>query len=1178
VPLVYRSIFQPHICSSHIQPTFISLFQQQHTASPTIQQQHIDNITNVESSLEEEQRMSTSHFPLEISTDNGGVNALLPSGRLLIDKTSSSSPTAGAVDGKISSTDNSDSDQIQHKGRRKVKRDESGISDQIPSLFIDEKRCSETPNTSPMSNNTARDEGPLSPAEPLINTEVEENSLLEGNSLIGNNSTVVTNQQQTRHPQEQGLIEIGSRSRSESPSILQTQTNSSSIISDDITFNSYAPSELSSMMSHMEIQNLLKQGRKQQHEMMAAGGNNGNNRSIPVDIRGRESPMKLFHNQSLYANVYREEEKQGSNGRGGESDNNPCPDGRRITRGVGGGRPPTPPIPQSISSPSRKSQLGSSVYSPTIQSNPSSSSHLLHRTDAMEDNGSISDAQVHHQQQQQRQGYYPQPPQIIQNNSTWTSLPSMSSTVTPGQNNNYELYSRGDGRLEVRPPSTGEDESSSRYQEIGHSTPLRSPLSAQNNNNDQVGLKVDVVEIAVSDDNEDEAVESVLDDSASAISLGTTAQSVLGTNTKSLADDLNYYEDDNNGDRKQPQYATIDPRAQQMMHSSTSPPPIPHTSVLSGVDDGSYFADRSGYNNVLSSAHDISDYSTSVNNSFSGMDLKKAMPMNVASEDETENRHHQYGYGHTYKQQPQDVQRQPQMNMVHSKPIIPSTFPSLMDSSVSSGLTEITFPSMAPSLVSVKCSQSEREEREDSLPPHHVAQQHMSAQEEGANVTVAAAAAQHNIDPLMTTTTSQPSVMMHHHTQAAPPQAVPTAHSSDPRMNIEYERQYIVDLEQIVEESSNHDLRSGGASTASSPIASPRRNKGPGGGAEVSNEAAAEQRRFQSIPEGHNNQQQQQQQPQMLNYHPTEFFDYRHQYYTEQINTEQYHYFDDRYSQASTNHTRGEDETEASSTCSSVTLSQAFHHSDGTDSCASSMTDEYSESHSSHPSLTSTVSSVTLSHALSVDRHDHSGQGFYVATRLGNFVDVPTVPDGVYVSNDVNVGDEPFSSTTTPDDGDGVYKTEEVPQHDDLVEKTGEFTIDSTSGSFVRMNSESTNKSGGTDDSTDAVSDITAAAVAKDDINNKKSDTQVSSSTGNSLESELLATLVPECGVPIPSVMAKVGTARARSSSKGGMLLPWHSTRSIQNYQGRRGSKKLYSSRSREGNLYSISSVHTFRG
>ena len=86
--------------------------------------------------------MSTSHFPLEISTDNGGVNALLPSGQILIDKTSSSStsPTAYndmAVAGKISSADNSGSDQIQNKGQRgKVKRDESGISDQMPSLSI----------------------------------------------------------------------------------------------------------------------------------------------------------------------------------------------------------------------------------------------------------------------------------------------------------------------------------------------------------------------------------------------------------------------------------------------------------------------------------------------------------------------------------------------------------------------------------------------------------------------------------------------------------------------------------------------------------------------------------------------------------------------------------------------------------------------------------------------------------------------------------------------------------------------------------------------------------------------------------------------------------------------------------------------------------------------------------
>ena len=432
------------------------------TASPIIQQ-HID-ITNVESSsLEEEQRMSTSHFPLEISTDNGGVNALLPSGRLLVDKTSSSSissPTATAHNDVAVAADNS---KIQAKGRGKVKRDESGISDQIPSLFIDEKRCSETPNTSPMSNNTTRDEGPLSPTIP------EENSLLEGNSLIGGgeNSVAVADQQQTRTAQQLQTISNSTSSESSSPrNILQTQTNSSSIISDDITFNSYAPSELSSMMSHMEIQNLLKQGRKQQqHEMMAVGNNN-NNRSIPVDIRGRESPMKLFHNQSLYANVGNREEdgESSNNSRGGESNNpNDRPDGRRTTRGcTGGGRPPTPPIPQSISSPSRsRSEAGrssSALHPRIIQSNPSSSSHLLHRTDAMEENGSIRDSQVHHhQQQQQRQGYYPQPQQITQNNSTWTSLPSMSSSVTPG-NNNYEMYSRGDGRLEVRPPSSVDEE------------------------------------------------------------------------------------------------------------------------------------------------------------------------------------------------------------------------------------------------------------------------------------------------------------------------------------------------------------------------------------------------------------------------------------------------------------------------------------------------------------------------------------------------------------------------------------------------------------------------------------------------------------------------------------------------------------------------------------------------
>ncbi len=129
-----------------------------------------------------------------------------------------------------------------------------------------------------------------------------------------------------------------------------------------------------------------------------------------------------------------------------------------------------------------------------------------------------------------------------------------------------------------------------------------------------------------------------------------------------------------------------------------------------------------------------------------------------------------------------------------------------------------------------------------------------------------------------------------------------------------------------------------------------------------------------------------------------------------------------------------------------------------------------------------------------------------------------------------------------------------------------------------------TNTSSGTDDELDAVSDVT---------NGK----QITKPVGT-VESDIISALVPECGVPIPSVMANVGetataqrtaTQRVRSR-KGGMLIPWHSTRSIQNYHnsGRRdkkkgasGNNKLYSSRGRDGStasMFSIGSVHSFRG
>lgn len=218
--------------------------------------------------------------------------------------------------------------------------------------------------------------------------------------------------------------------------------------------------------------------------------------------------------------------------------------------------------------------------------------------------------------------------------------------------------------------------------------------------------------------------------------------------------------------------------------------------------------------------------------------------------------------------------------------------------------------------------------------------------------------------------------------------------------------------------------------------------------------------------------------------------------------------------------------------------------------------------------MSSGMSSVTLSRALSVDRHDHSGQGFYVATRLGDFVEVPNGLNGEI--------DAPMLEESEED----IF-LDDVEAEDTDADATT-LQTDLQSGGDI-TNEDSTKI---VDDEIDLVSDITApVAVAG------KVEEQIAPPRGSAhkdVESDLIAALVPECGVPIPSVVAKVSTSSSKRvrSGKGGMLLPWHSTRSIQNYHGRRGSSKknhkggsnssLYST-GRSG-MFSIGSVHTFRG
>lgn len=266
-----------------------------------------------------------------------------------------------------------------------------------------------------------------------------------------------------------------------------------------------------------------------------------------------------------------------------------------------------------------------------------------------------------------------------------------------------------------------------------------------------------------------------------------------------------------------------------------------------------------------------------------------------------------------------------------------------------------------------------------------------------------------------------------------------------------------------------------------------------------------------------------------------------------------------------------------------------------------------------------------------MDRHEHSPQGFYVATRLGDYVEIPTDQDDGVEGLENGVLDLPeleedhaaLAAYEKIDAALASYGEEmRLPASAAIFEDGDTATADGTraetlkSGDTNEGGSDASfeNKSSGTDDGVPSVSDMTLAG-SKDALagsvgslgtggGNKNGGGKKIASTADNVESDMLAALVPECGVPIPAVMAKVGTANSANqavkthrvkSGKGGMLLPWHSTRSIQNYHnhGRRGGSKkgkgggsntsLYGSgRSRDGSstasIFSISSVHTFRG
>ena len=348
----------------------------------------------------------------------------------------------------------------------------------------------------------------------------------------------------------------------------------------------------------------------------------------------------------------------------------------------------------------------------------------------------------------------------------------------------------------------------------------------------------------------------------------------------------------------------------------------------------------------------------------------------------------------------------------------------------------------------------------------------------------------------------------------------------DPRMNIDYERHYIVDLERINEEGSAPVSRVGVL-----PL---------GGGNQAINNA---------IQSSHNQMHRQPRQHGQLvhlppsskdvvnlhqqHYHPmapapqtqqqpnNQFYNYRHQYYQEQ-------YHDDNETAQTSKY---DDDTE--STCSSVTLSQAFQGSDS-DSCES------------YDGLNSSVSSITFSQ---VDQHEHE-QGYYVATKLGDFVHAP---------NEIDVREEVVVPPT--DTNLNTAEKDDSPANDTTTYET-------------------------TATNSDEVSDTTAAPPPppppppNENDNNQKQVVETAEDMDD-MASDLLAAIVPECGVPIQSVMAKVGASR-RKPSNTGLLLPWHSSRSIQNYRRHYGNQRKKGGRHQQqpanSSLFSIGSVHTFRG
>mmetsp|Transcript_19472 Transcript_19472/g.40792 ORF Transcript_19472/g.40792 Transcript_19472/m.40792 type:complete len:759 (-) Transcript_19472:224-2500(-) len=491
-----------------------------------------------------------------------------------------------------------------------------------------------------------------------------------------------------------------------------------------------------------------------------------------------------------------------------------------------------------------------------------------------------------------------------------------------------------------------------------------------------------------------------------------------------------------------------------------------------------------------------------------------------------------------------------QTKLLSRSAFIPHTLPSLFDSAMSVSTMNSTGEKSLWTEDKIRSEENTREgpegERDDYESTH-------------AEIAIGTQVGRVPSDPMASTSSA-----------FLPAKVNPPTDMPDPRMTIGGESDlYIMDLERINEESSGHDQaslsRTDQTSVSSNQkgihhataISSVQSGNGTPSGQKHKNIQAAEYSPSHSKQSSKHYQQ------------SAQFYNFRHQYYTEQ-----YHYIDDQYYHA------GEHNDGTDSTCSSVTLSQAFHPTRGDESCNSSIAeDSYAEAKRA-PSYISNVSSVTLSQALSVERHEHEDQGFYVATRLGDFVAAPP-ESGAADKTEKEIGEKEAKmhseAKIQEEEEMGLNKGAEKETENDDGEKDTMKECDSGTYPLTNVTNDTDNSSNEShalkvmdnSNSVDGASNTSTASIAGSTQGNDKDSANPISQTVT--EKDIIETVIPECGV-VPTVVA------AATQRSMGMLLPWHSTRSIDYYRygGRGGRRKRGASGPRS--ILSHSSIHTFRG